>query len=233
MAGIRACQENHKPIALLRELVLLLAVAGVSCGSGSTADVLTGEPADGGGAGAVSSPGSGTMPCSINTGYPGDERCILPPDPTLGLQFHYGPSNYSDPNEVEKYLLLPGQEGTDCVFFPTPGATDMNFNTYHIRMRPGSYHVLLYLQPIGDNGIVTSDGPQACGQGLQSRKPFGSQAAVLDVNAIGGATPEDDSLAIRIQAQPQTVMQLYFINAGATPLLREAWVNVLFAPPRR
>jgi len=35
--------------------------------------------------------------CNLDTGYDGDEYCILPPDPSKGFQMHIGPSNYDNP----------------------------------------------------------------------------------------------------------------------------------------
>src|ERR1700679_2896630 len=69
----------------------------------------------------------GALPCTLKTQFEGDSQCILPPDPSQGFQFHYGPSNYNDPAEVAKYTLAPGGEVTDCVFFPTPNDSDVYF----------------------------------------------------------------------------------------------------------
>src|SRR5687767_5543383 len=54
------------------------------------------------GGGAAGQAGSGMNPppsggCSLNTGYPGDDQCILPPPPDKGFQVHIGPSNYANP----------------------------------------------------------------------------------------------------------------------------------------
>src|SRR5262245_41281398 len=88
--------------------------------------------------------GTAAMPCNISTGYPGDELCILPPPEGTGFQLHYGPSSY-DQAEINKFLLMPGDERTDCIFVDTPNQTEVFFNEYHGRMRPGSHHMLLYL----------------------------------------------------------------------------------------
>jgi hypothetical protein len=169
----------------------------------------------------------GALPCTLKTQFDGDSQCILPPDPSQGFQFHYGPSNYNDPAEVAKYTLAPGGEVTDCVFFPTPNDSDVYFNTYHARMRPGSHHMLLYIQ----DTVVPETGPSgpiACNQGSDTRNLFGSQTPDLDVEGNADGAPENNGFAVKIPAHQQGVMQLHFINAGTKPILREAWANVLY-----
>src|SRR5687767_8151003 len=61
-----------------------------------------------------------TQPCGpLNSGYPGDELCILPPDPELGVQLHVGPTDYTDPAQIAEFELAPGQEITQCYYFNT------------------------------------------------------------------------------------------------------------------
>jgi hypothetical protein len=169
----------------------------------------------------------GALPCTLKTSFDGDSQCILPPDPSQGFQFHYGPSNYDDPAEVAKYTLAPGGEVTDCVFFPTPNDTDVYFNTYHARMRPGSHHMLLYIQDtvVAETG---ASGPVACNQGSDTRNLFGAQTPDLDVEGNADGAPENNGFGVKIPAHQQGVMQLHFINAGTKPILREAWANVLY-----
>jgi hypothetical protein len=173
---------------------------------------------------------AGVLPCKgIHTGYPGDGQCIEAPDPTKGFQFHYGPSSYDDPKEVAKYLLMPGQETTDCVFFPTPNTKDVYFNEYHSRLRPGSHHLLLYVQPVSGSPH-TSTAPEACNQGIQTRNLFGATSPTMDVKQIDPA-PENQGLAVKIPATQQAVAQLHVINVGSAPILREAWANILYTDP--
>jgi hypothetical protein len=57
--------------------------------------------------------------CGLNTGFLGDENCILPPPVDEG-QFHVGPSSYDDPNVLNErddqgrylWLMDPGTERT-------------------------------------------------------------------------------------------------------------------------
>jgi hypothetical protein len=190
-----------------------------------------------------------TAPCDLHTSFgdaDGDTQCIKAPDPQFGMQFHYGPTDYNDPTEVGKYTLQAGGEVTDCTFFMTTNTDTVYFDAYHSRMRPGSHHMLLYIQPassgpsIGDNGQISlssmpvaetgSNGPSDCNQGLSTRNLFGAQTATLDVDAITAGAAENNGLAVQIPANQQGVLQAHFINATSKPLLREVWANIIYVP---
>jgi hypothetical protein len=173
-----------------------------------------------------------TVSCNLKTGYAGDDLCILPPDPAQGFQFHFGPKNYADTNEVAKYLLKPGEEKTECVFMPGSNTKTAYIQEYHSRLRPGSHHLLNYVQPT-TNGAAprTSVGPEACNQGPNFRMLFGATSAVMDVTrASPGA--ENEGLAVQLDANQQVVLQLHVINATSAPILREAWANFSYADPK-
>ena len=172
---------------------------------------------------------AGVVSCSINSGYPGDDLCIEAPDADKGFQFHYGPSTYDDTTEVAKYLLMPGGETTDCVFFGTPNTTDVYFNEFHSRLRPGSHHLLLYVQPISGS-VHTSTAPEACNQGISTRNLFGATSPKMDVKRIS-PSPENDGLAVKLGPAQQAVAQLHVINATDKPILREAWANIVYTDP--
>ncbi len=215
-------------VQLVLAVPMACALTVTSCASKDTGSKAAPTPTADGSAEAPTVFGDkGGEPCGINSGYPGDNVCIKAPAPTAGFQFHYGPSSYTDTNEVQKFLLQPGDEVTDCVFFPTPNTTDVYYNEYHSRMRPGSHHMLLYIQPISGSGPINA-GPQDCNQGAQTRNLFGAQTAVTDVTGTLSPGVENDGLAVRIPANQQAVMQMHFINATNNPILREGWANIVF-----
>ncbi len=223
--------SSTKKLALLFPTLLGLAclapVGACSSSSTGTAAETPGTEADASDAAPTSTAGLGAIPCDIKTGFAGDNMCIKAPAPEVGFQFHYGPSDYKDAAEVAKYTLKPGQEVTDCVFFPTPNDKDVFFSEYHSRMRPGSHHMLFYIQDakITETG---KNGPTDCSQGIDTRNLFGAQTAKLDILGDSDGAPENRGAAVRIPAHQQGVMQLHFINAGKTDLLREAWANVIY-----
>src|SRR6185503_7743412 len=68
------------------------------------------------------------MPCDpLNSGYPGDERCILPPPAETGLHFPVGPKNYTDPAELAKFEVPVGGEITECYYMMSPNSEVFNF----------------------------------------------------------------------------------------------------------
>jgi hypothetical protein len=174
------------------------------------------------GAGATSVAG-----CNLNTGYPGDELCIAPPDPSEGFQLHYGPPSY-DAAEVEPFLLDPGDETTDCFFAKTPNTEKVFTFEYHGRMRPGSHHLIVYAQ---DTSVA--DGLDAnCNQGADARFFVGSQTLTVDIPLPGAMTaPENVGLAMELGPNTQMALQLHYINTTQERVLREAWVNMMYSDP--
>jgi len=222
--GLAVAATNITKVTLIGSAFALLGAA-AACGSSSS-------PAPAAQTEDTSNLDVGELPCSLKTQFGaagGDGMCILPPPADKGFQFHYGPSDYNDAAEVAKYTLHPGGEVTDCVFFPTPNSTDVYFNTYHARMRPGSHHMLLYIQDTVEPETGSS-GPVDCNQGPDTRNLFGSQTPTLDVVGNAYGAPENNGFAVKIPAHQQGVMQLHFINATAHDILREAWANVLYTP---
>lgn len=167
----------------------------------------------------------GAEPCEdFETEYDGDEYCIKAPDPSLGFQLHYGPKDFSDPEEIEKYLLYPGEETTDCYFMKTPNDKDVFLAEYHGRMRPGSHHMITYTQLVEHED---STGPQVCNQDQTSRFLLGAQEKVVDVFPQDNA-PEHEGYAMKVGANLQAAVQLHYINTGSKPILRESWINGVY-----
>jgi hypothetical protein len=235
-----------------------MAAANAPSGSSGGSSAMTGSPgsswADDGG----TPPWDGNpvdKPCNLDTssaakvlyamdptkglasgGYPGDNRCIDTPDPSVGMSFHYGPKTYDDPNELTKYVITPGSEITDCTLFPSANAQTIYFREYHSRMRPGSHHMLLFLTPLqSGQAPTTSDGPVDCNMmatrsAAQQRNLFGAQQAVWDGDMTAFTSPENQGVAVMLAPQQQVSMQAHFINATSSPMLREVWANIKFFP---
>jgi hypothetical protein len=204
----------------------LLAASAVACGSSNSPAPAASTHTDAG-IGSLAAEDQVPPSCvNFSTGFAGDNVCIQPPPAGTGYQFHYGPSNYNDPVEVAKYTLQPGQETTDCVFFMMPNTDTVFFQAYNARMRPGSHHMLLYLQGQQATETQPGEGPRDCAQGLDTRVLFGAQTPVIDVNGLTAGAPENEGLAADIPPNQQAVLQAHFINAGTKPILREVWANM-------
>jgi hypothetical protein len=171
---------------------------------------------------------SADNPCGIDSGYPGDEFCIPPPDPTEGLQLWVGPSDYDNPDEVASYLLESG--GEDVVCFNTDPVDTAGF--YYLeqrnRMRSGSHHMLIALKTADgrERGRVTD---QAECDGFADRVGSipGSQTPINDFLTEDFA-PEDMGLGRWFPGDAIAQFQLHYVNTRDETVMREAWINLTY-----
>jgi hypothetical protein len=178
-----------------------LGLASLGCGSDDAGPGTTQTP----------DPGPNTKGCGINSGWAGDEFCILPPPEDQGFQVHYGPSDYADEAEVTKYLIAPG---VDTVIFEpaTAGnAQDVYFYKREYRMRRGSHHL-----------IVSSGG---AGSILGAGRRLGGSQNVIKDNPTGKLPPENVGIGMPLAAHSALTLNLHHFNPTEEPLLREAWIN--------
>ncbi|HMJ10725.1 MAG TPA: hypothetical protein VK524_04920 [Polyangiaceae bacterium] len=157
------------------------------------------------------SPSEENSGCGLATQWGGDENCIMPPPAELGFQLHYGPSNYDDAAEIQKYLI-PSSVDTNIYEPVTAGNTsDIYFYKRQYRMRPGSHHL-----------IVSGEGQGSIlGTG---RRLGGSQNSIKD-NPVGEIPPENRGIGMPLAAGARLILNLHHFNSTPEPLLREAWVN--------
>ncbi len=160
--------------------------------------------------------------CPANTGFAGDERCLAPPAAEAGFQLHYGPSDYASALELSPFVLAEGSEIVDCFYEKTPNTSDVYVSGYQFQMRPGSHHLLVNVNPE----------PQEDGFGeclindMNAGLLGGTQTPKVDERA--DPAPENEGLAVRLPARSQAVINFHVIDAGAEPILREAWLNYFY-----
>lgn len=163
------------------------------------------------------------------TGFDGDGFCIAAPDPAEGFQLHYGPSGYDDPDEVAHWVILPGDELTDCMFSKTPNTGDVFVDTYHARLRPGSHHMITYTQPTARDD---STYPEDCAQDADFTFLVGATTPITDIGVDNAnRAPEDAGLALKIPGRSQVAVQMHYVNVTNKPILKEGWINVIYTPP--
>jgi len=175
--------------------------------------------AGGGGAGGAGGGGAGgaggeevppvlSDECGLDTGFPGDEYCILPPPPDKGFQIHIGPDDYD--NIEAKYMLGAMKEATTD--FPAVSSNDADrfFYRRQYRMRPGSHHMIL------------TDGS---GSGLDMGHRIATANHSGDYPASGDIAPENEGVGIAIGPKSNINVSLHSINVTDQPILREIWVN--------
>jgi hypothetical protein len=152
--------------------------------------------------------------CGLDTGFPGDEYCILPPPADQGFQVHIGPGDYDNPGS---YLMQPGDESTED--FPAVAGNDGDVFFYYrqYRMRPGSHHLIISQASggLGDGG----------------RRLGGSQNVAKDNPDRGVTAPENEGIGMPLAARAPLNVQLHYINTSSAPVLREAWINFWYKDP--
>jgi hypothetical protein len=166
------------------------------------------------------------MPCPpLNSGYEGDERCILPPDPAKGLQLHVGPTDYTDQAQLAEFELLPGKEVTQCYYMRAPNTETLNFFEQHYRMRKGSHHLILHMGT-GEAAANHAEGWAAC-ESAGFTPIGGTQQGIAEFPVDGVLAPEDANLFRPLLPGSMLKFELHFINSTTKPALREAWVNFI------
>jgi len=186
---------------------------GTTTGTGGTGTGGTGTGGTGGG----STPDAGTPDagggCNLNTGYLGDDQCILPPPPDKGFQLHIGPSDYKNPDAA--YLLQAGQEATtDFQGAPSPNTAKAYFFYRQYRMRPTAHHVIITAPNGSDVG-----------------RRIGTANKSEDYPTGGVIAPEDKNVGIPIDPNTPISVSFHAINTGTKPQIREIWVNFWYRDP--
>jgi hypothetical protein len=199
------------------------ATGGTTTGTGGAGGTGTGG-AGGTGTGGTGTGGAGGGPsvdagppaigCNLNTGYAGDDQCILPPPPDKGFQVHIGPKDYKNPEAL--YLLQPGQEVTteNMMGGNSPNTTKAYFFYRQFRMRPTAHHVIL-----------------SAPNGFDVGRRIGTANKSEDYPAGGIIAPEDKNVGIPIEPNTPVSVSFHAINTTTKPQLREMWVNFWYRDP--
>jgi hypothetical protein len=163
---------------------------------------------------------------NYDTGWKGDGVCIRAPDPSVGFQLHYGPKDYDDPGDVASFVLEPGGEIDDSRSMITGNDVPILYQNYHIRLRPGTHHMILWG---GNDGGGTL--------GIGGRYMFGAQGALgeeggrsdrPDPNTLA---PENEGVGYSLEASLPVRFNMHYVNTTPDPILREGWINIHYADP--
>jgi len=168
-------------------------------------------------------------PCGLHSGYPGDEYCILPPPEGKGIQIHFGPNDYTNQDEVEQYLIKPGEEYNAYGLATIPGAGEHYYNYTQIRMRPGSHHLINQLvQDTDDIPDGFLDAQIGCPGNPVGGFP-GTQNLIRNMPPGGQLAPENEGLGSKLAADTRLCVNHHGYNYGGDSAnLREVWINVWF-----
>lgn len=177
--------------------------------------------------------------------YPGDCQALQAPADGKGFQLHFGPTNYDDKADVERFLLQPQKEVNVCLHMTSPNTEKMYFNEYHGTVRGGSHHMIVFGAPSDENGNppagTPADGtlePCQAYPGLQYHFIVGAQNGIgpeggrIDFPTPGmPIAPENQGLAYSITPKTHIAYQVHYINTSKDkPLLMESWANFISVP---
>jgi hypothetical protein len=143
--------------------------------------------------------------CALDTQWPGDEYCILPPPSDKGFQVHIGPTNYDNPEP--SMVMEPGNETTVNISATSGNDKDIYYYYRQYRMRPGSHH-----------WIVTANG----------RRLGGTQNLAKDNPDNGVIAPENAGVGMPLPAHAQLGNSLHYYNFTDKPIIKEVWMNVWY-----
>ncbi len=165
-------------------------------------------------------------PCNIDSGYPGDEYCMLPPPPGEGIQVHFGPKDYADKAEVAKYVIEPGEEFNDYGIAHIPTTEEKFYNRVVYQMRPGSHHLI---NNIVDGHPTAGFQPAATGcPGTRVGSLGGTQNLIYDSRPNGIVPPENEGLGYSLPPNASICFNYHRYNTAQADQLSEIWVNFYY-----
>jgi hypothetical protein len=164
---------------------------------------------------------------SYDSGYPGDEFCILPPDPANGTQVYVGPESYANP--PASFIMQKDEEVTDYYFTNATNTEPHFFFRTNIRMRAGSHHMINTMLDAdrADGFSLSGD----IGGGGASRSFPGAQRPDSDrPQGTFEVPPENAGLGDELKVKQQFSLNLHHFNLSDEPILREVWMNIWYKP---
>jgi hypothetical protein len=179
------------------------------------------------------------------TGFIGDESCILPPAPDHGTQvgFHPQPDGYWDrmwANDLSAYqddaaladfLIQAGDERVQN-FNTTASNTDSHyFYRIDLRMRPGSHHFTSFRTAGGGpDGWDKTDAADSIA-GIAGGIFYNAIRQFSDRPATSLEVPDEaKGLGVSFGASQGLGLQVHHINTTQDPILRELWINLWWLP---
>jgi hypothetical protein len=161
--------------------------------------------------------------CDLDSGFPGDETCLLPPPPGEGIQIRIGPPSYSE-EDVQPWLMAPGAESSQCYFFKTPNTEEVWFQTWELSGRPGTHHII-------NSALVNqhAEGFSVClDQGLGNSPAVagllpGASRAYMPRTRVA---PENRQLGSSIPGETSAQADMHYFNFTGDQILREFWLNL-------
>jgi hypothetical protein len=167
--------------------------------------------------------------CNIDSGYPGDETCLLPPAEGEGMQIHVGPSSY-DAAAVAPFVFRPGSESSECWSFHTPNTEEVWYQGWELSGRPGTHHIIntMYANDHADGTTFTicRDPGTGTTPDIIDNLP-GASKAYMPLEPIA---PENANLGRMIPPRAASQADMHYFNFTEEDILREFWLNIYYIP---
>lgn len=160
---------------------------------------------------------------AYSTGWSGDEWCILPPEPSLGMQIAVSPADYANPESG--FVLDPGSETTQNYYKNSDNAEQRYFYRVNLRMRTGSHHIINSLIADRPDGWTSERDT-----GLDEKGFLGAQRPDADRPMTREVPPENAGHGDVLEANQQFQFNMHHFNFTEEPLLREVWANIWWKP---
>jgi hypothetical protein len=165
--------------------------------------------------------------CTIDSGFPDDHACILPPDPAVGMQIHIGPKDYKNADEVNQYVFHPGQEASECWSFHTPNDKEVYYQQFELSGRAGTHHIIntMYNVEITDGGFTACmDGGTGTSSNIVDNLPGASKAYMVKLPVA----PENEHIGRKIGPMTGAQADMHYFNFTDKDILREFWMNIYY-----
>jgi hypothetical protein len=167
--------------------------------------------------------------CNIDSGFPSDDACLLPPAPDEGMQIHIGPSDYKNPDEINKFIFHAGQEAAECWTFHTPNDQKVYYQSFVLSGRAGTHHIIntMYSVAMTDGGFgMCADGGTGTNSNIIDNLPGASKAYMPRLPVA----PENEHIARSIPPNAASQADMHYFNYTDHDILREFWMNIYFVP---
>ena len=165
-------------------------------------------------------------PCGLNSGWPGDEYCLLPPKEGEGVQIHFGPKDFNDMSEIMKYAIKSGEEFDNSVAAHIPLTEEKFFQRITVQMRPGSHH---WISSVASGKLEERFyDDTGCGGSTGAGSLGGGQNLIYDNPPGGIPAPENAGLGRSVVGNSTLCMNLHSYNFTDREQMREIWINLYF-----
>ena len=172
-------------------------------------------------------------PCDLDTGYPGDDACLLPPAPAEGIQIHIGPKRYDDPAEVARFTLEGTSDREECFSFELPNIGEETYDEWEFSARPGLHHTVYTLYRSEVVGVAAGRFEVCLDDYADGRPQFAGALPVPTEPRVERKAPAPENAGVAHPLPPGAPGQarMHHFNATNAPILRESWLNLYF--PRK